>query len=159
MSAKAGIAAAIAIAAALGAGWFAIGFGQDSTATEKEPHFGGLDYVKLEPFAVPLIHEGALEGYLLTELVFTIDAKVKAAMSVPPEFIIKEEAFRTIYGEVVVDFDKLDRIDLEAVGRAMQEKVNARLEREVIASVLVQRLDYIPRDSVRDNAVRGGPEG
>jgi hypothetical protein len=159
MIAKAGFAATVAIGAALGAGWFAIGSGTRQEDAATDPHFGGLDYVKLEAFAVPLIHEGALEGYLLTEIVFTIDAKVKAAMSVPPEFLIKEEAFRTLYGEVAVDFDSLDRIDLEAIGLAMKAKVNERLKREVIGEVLVQRLDYVPRNDVRDNAVRNPVAG
>jgi hypothetical protein len=157
MIAKAGLAASIAISAALGAGWFAIQSAADGSDPAKDPHFGGLDYVKLEAFGVPVIHEGQLEGYLLTEIVFTIDAKVKASMSVPAEFLIKEDAFRSIYGEVLVDFDNLDRIDLAATGEAIRTKVNERLGREAIAEVLVQRLDYIPRDDIRDNAARASP--
>jgi hypothetical protein len=158
MIAKAAAAAFIAIASALGAGYFAIVSGHADAGKEADPHFGGLDYVKLEPFGVPIIHEGALEGYLLAEIVFTIDAKTKAALSVPAEFFIKEDAFRSIYGEVSVDFDNLDRVDLAALGASIRTKVNERLKSEAIAEVLVQRLDYIPRDNVRDNAARTVPE-
>lgn len=159
MIAKAGIAATVAIAAALGAGWFAIQSGKGKPETAKDPHFGGLDYVKLEAFGVPVIHDRELEGYLLAEIVFTIDAKVKAALSVPPEYLIKEDAFRTIYGEVVVDFDSLDRIDLAAMGDAIRNHVNERLKTDAIEEVLVQRLDYIPRDEIRDNAARDAATG
>lgn len=157
MSGKALVAAAVAIAAALGAGWFAIGSGAKHADTKADAHFGGLDYVKIDAFAVPVIESGVLEGYLLTELVFTIDAKTKAALSVPPEYFIKEDAFRSIYGEVAVDFDNLDRVDLAAMGEAIRANVNARLESEAIGSVLVQRLDYVPRSGIRDNAVRAAP--
>ncbi|NJR12996.1 MAG: hypothetical protein HC779_00040 [Phyllobacteriaceae bacterium] len=157
MIVKAGLAGLVAVAAALGAGYFAIGAAGHADPAADPAHFGGLDYVKLEPFAVPVIEDGALEGYVLTELVFTIDAHTKASLSVPPEFFIREDAFRSIYGEVAVDFDNLDRVDLEALGESIRGNVNARLETEAIASVLVQRFDYVARGAIRDNAVREQP--
>jgi hypothetical protein len=75
-------------------------------------------------------------------------------MSVPAEFLIKEEAFRTIYGEVTVDFDRLDRVDLAALAETIRKNVNVRLETEAVASVLVQKFDYIANAKIRDNAVR-----
>jgi hypothetical protein len=151
---KIAVAGIAAIAAALGAGYHAVGANAQHAEDKAAAHFGGLDYVRIAPFGVPLIKDGVLEGYLLTEWVFTIDAATKAAMSVPAEFLIKEEAFRTIYGEVTVDFDRLDRVNLAALAETIRKNVNVRLESEAVASVLVQKFDYIANAKIRDNAVR-----
>jgi hypothetical protein len=152
--AKLAIAGIVVLAAAFGAGWHAIGAGTPSADNAKPDHFGGLDYVRIQPFGVPVIEDGVLEGYVISEWVFTIDAKVKAAMSVPPELLLKEDAFRAVYGETLVDFDDLDRVDLAALGETMRARINARLGREVIGEVLVQKFDYVERDAIRDNDVR-----
>ena len=152
---KALIAGLLAIGAALGAGYYAIAARGAGIENQSAENFIGVDYVKIPSFAVPLIQDGKLEGYVLTEWVFTIDAKTKAALTVPPEVFIKEDAFRSIYGEVVVDFDNLDRVDLVALAETIRGNVNKRLGTAAITSALVQKFDVLPRDEIRDNNVRG----
>jgi hypothetical protein len=154
MIVKAGIAGIVVLAAAFGAGWHAIGSTASPSEDAPPDHFGGLDYVRIPPFGVPVIEDGVLEGYVISEWVFTIDAKAKASMSVPPELILKEDAYRAIYGETLIDFDDLDRVDLAALGATMRERINERLGRPVIDEVLVQKFDYVERDAIRDNEVR-----
>jgi hypothetical protein len=145
----------LAIAAALGAGYYAISASGAENGAKPADNFIGIDYVKIPPFAVPVIQDGVMEGYVLTEWVFTIDAKTKAALSVPPEVFIREDAFRSIYGEVVVDFDNLDRVDLVALAETIRTNVNTRLGTEAITSALVQKFDFVASDNVRDNGSRG----
>jgi hypothetical protein len=151
---KAAVAGLLAIAAALGAGYYAISASGADTGGKAAENFIGIDYVKIPSFAVPVIQNGLMEGYILTEWVFTIDAKTKAALTVPPEVFIREDAFRSIYGEVVVDFDNLDRVDLVALAETIRTNVNKRLGTEAITSALVQKFDFIPGDKVRDNGAR-----
>jgi hypothetical protein len=154
MIVKTAIAGFLAISAAMGAGYYAISAGGAEAGSKPAENFIGVDYVKIPPFAVPIIQDGKMEGYVLTEWVFTIDAKTKAALSVPPEVFIKEDAFRSIYGEVVVDFDNLDRVDLVALAETIRSNVNKRLGIEAITSALVQKFDFMPKDDVRDNSAR-----
>lgn len=153
---KIAIAGLIAIGSALGAGYFAIGATGNAHASgnAKPDHFGGIDYVKVPAFAVPVIQDGVLEGYIVSEWVFTIDAQIKSALSVPPEIFIREDAFRSLYSEVVVDFDSLDRVDLVKLAETIRTNVNKRIEADAITSVLVQKFDYIEREDIRDNNVR-----
>ena len=144
----------LVIAAALGAGYYAISAKDADAGGTASSGFVGIDYVKIPTFAVPIIHDGMMQGYILTEWVFTIDSKTKAALTVPPEIFIREDAFRSIYGEVLVDFDNLDRVDLVALGEAIRTNVNKRLGTEAITSALVQKFDFIPTDQVRDNDAR-----
>lgn len=153
---KIALAGLVAIGSALGAGYYAIGAASknDSKAAAGTDHFGGIDYVKIPSFAVPVIQDGVLEGYIVSEWVFTIDAKTKAALSVPPEIFIREDAFRSLYGEVVVDFDNLDRVDLVKLAEAIRLNVNKRIETDAITSVLVQKFDYVESKDIRDNSAR-----
>lgn len=153
---KIALAGLVAIGSALGAGYYAIGAAGKThdKAAGSADHFGGIDYVKIPSFAVPIIQDGVLEGYIVSEWVFTIDAKTKAALSVPPEIFIREDAFRSIYGEVVVDFDNLDRVDLVKLAEAIRINVNKRIATEAITSVLVQKFDYVESNDIRDNSAR-----
>ena len=144
----------LAIAAALGAGYYAISASGADAGAKPADNFIGVDYVKSPSFAVPVIQNGLMEGYIVTEWVFTIDAKTKAALTVPPEIFIREDAFRSIYGEVVVDFDNLDRVDLVALAETIRSNVNKRLGTEAITSAMVQKFDFIASDKVRDNGSR-----
>ena len=154
MIVKTGGAGILAIAAALGAGYYAISASGADAGAKPADNFIGVDYVKIPSFAVPVIQNGLMEGYIVTEWVFTIDAKTKAALTVPPEIFIREDAFRSIYGEVVVDFDNLDRVDLVALAETIRTNVNKRLGTEAITSALVQKFDFIASDKVRDNGSR-----
>jgi hypothetical protein len=154
MIAKIAIAGVLAIAASMGAGYYAISASGAAAGKASTENFIGIDYVKIPPFAVPIIQDGKMEGYVLTEWVFTIDAKTKAALTVPPEVFIKEDAYRSIYGEVVVDFDNLDRVDLVALAETIRGNVNKRLGTEAITSALVQKFDFMQKDDVRDNNAR-----
>jgi hypothetical protein len=151
---KTAVAGLLAIGAALGAGYYAISASGADTGGKAAENFIGIDYVKIPSFAVPVIQNGLMEGYILTEWVFTIDAKTKAALTVPPEVFIREDAFRSIYGEVVVDFDNLDRVDLVVLAETIRTNVNKRLGTDAITSALVQKFDFIPGDKVRDNGAR-----
>jgi hypothetical protein len=154
MIVKTAAAGLLAIGSALGAGYYAISASGAEISQNAPENFIGIDYVKIPSFAVPVIQNGKMEGYVLTEWVFTIDAKTKAALTVPPEVFIKEDAFRSIYGEVVVDFDNLDRVDLVALAETIRTNVNKRLGTEAITSALVQKFDFMPKDNVRDNVAR-----
>ena len=155
MIGKIAVAGFLAIAAALGAGYYAISASGAQTDGKPKENFIGVDYVKIPVIAVPIIQGGMMEGYVLTEWVFTIDAKTKAALTVPAEVFIREDVFRSIYGEVVVDFDNLDRVDLVALAETIRTNVNKRLGSEAITSALVQKFDFVQQDKVRDNGARG----
>ena len=154
MTIKTAMAGLFAIGAALGAGYYAISVSGADRGGVTPENLIGIDYVKIPPFAVPVIQNGLMEGYVVTEWVFTIDAKTKAALVVPPEVFIREDAFRSIYGELVVDFDNLDRVDLVALAETIRTNVNKRLGRDAISSALVQKLDFIPSEKIRDNDAR-----
>ncbi len=53
-----------------------------------KPLLGGLDYVKTDIISVPLVRDAAVQGYFLTNLVYTVDPAQVKKLSVPAPALI-----------------------------------------------------------------------
>ena len=60
--------------------------------------FGGLDYVKTDVMSVPIISNGSVAGYVVAQLVYTVDSNIRKKLTVPLEYFISDEIFRKFYG-------------------------------------------------------------
>lgn len=109
----------------------------------------GLRYEKTQPINVPMIRDGKLNGYTVVQLVYTADSVRLKAMPVPPGLFVADEALKLLYGDDSIDLDHLQRYDLKAFAAAVREKVNVRLESDIIRDVLVEQLSYFARDAMR----------
>jgi hypothetical protein len=103
----------------------------------------GLEHKKTRPISVPMIADGALQGYIMAQFVYTIDAKTAKKLAVPPDVFLLDEAFRAIYGDEKLDFRRLERFDLTTLTRSLHERVNGRLNADMIKDVLVQEFNYV----------------
>jgi hypothetical protein len=63
----------------------------------------GLDYVKTRPLSVPMIRDGQIAGYIVIELVYTVDVKVKSKLPVPLDVFLLDEAFRSLFASTEID--------------------------------------------------------
>ena len=116
-------------------------------ASQDQPE--GLVYEKTKVINVPMIADGGVQGYIVTELVFTADAKALRRLPVPPEPFVVDEAFRSIYGDEKLDFKNLGRYDLVKFAQTVRAQVNKRLQTEALQEVLVQDFNYVSRDQIR----------
>ena len=65
----------------------------------------------------------------------------------PPDDFIADEAFRELYsGEV--DFNHLQKYDLQGLTKALGQKINQRLGKEIIKDVLVEEFTYVPKRDI-----------
>jgi len=115
-----------------------------------EEFFGGLDYVKTEPVSVPIIEDGAVQGYVIAQFVFTADGKLLRRMSVPPQPFLVDEAYRTIYDNVLVDFTRPEKADLTKLTSLMRDNVNARFGTDLVKDVLVEQVNFVSANTVRN---------
>ncbi|MFD1695839.1 hypothetical protein [Roseibium aestuarii] len=113
-----------------------------------EAAMGGLDYESVPPVNVPIIADGALQGYVVAKLVFTADGDVLRSLSVPPHPFLVDEAFRFLYADERLDFHDLRRYDLAKLSEHLKGAANARLGKEVVRDVLVEELNYFDKDDV-----------
>jgi hypothetical protein len=119
------------------------------TFLPKEEYLQGLEYEKTRVLNVPMIADGSVQGYIVAQFVFTIDAKTHRQMTVPPEAFVVDEAFRTIYGDETLDFRSLGRQDLSGLTTTIRERVNQRIQADVIQEVLIEEFNYVSKEDLR----------
>lgn len=110
--------------------------------------FKGLDYVKTGVLSVPMFHEGKVYGYFLARLVFTAEAKRLAELKLPAEAIITDSLYTHLYANPNIDFTSRDRFDVEQFREDIRVAVNAKLGEEMVREILVEQIDFLPKDEV-----------
>lgn len=115
------------------------------------PFLGGLDYVRGDVVSIPVISNGVVHGYFLTRLVYTADPKELAALSVPPNDLITDELYTFLVGNKVIDFPKMDNFDLDAFRKGIKDALNKRIGKNVFHDVLVEQIDYLSKQDIRNN--------
>ena len=108
---------------------------------------GDLVRKKTMPLNVPMIANGIVEGYIVAQFIYLADTQSLKELSVPPNDFITDEAFRALYSGQV-DFNHLQKYDLQSLTKALAEKINQRLGREIIKDVLVEEFTYVPKGDI-----------
>ena len=99
---------------------------------------------KTHELNVPRIKDGAVKGYAVLELSYTVDLDALRKAEVAPDSILVDEAFRYVYGDDTIDFDHLDRFDLAKMSKSLIRAVNARVREDVLLDVGVLEFTYAP---------------
>ena len=152
------VAAAIwIVAATLGAVFFSFqtaGAKSDVTEKPSESMMGGLDYVKTEVISVPLIRNAEINGYFLARLVYTAEPHDLKKLTVPADSIITDVVYSYVYSDPSLDFSKYASLDLDAFRNGVRDRINARVKFDLVKDVLIEQIDYLTKDEIRDNAIR-----
>ncbi|PBB38319.1 hypothetical protein [Mesorhizobium sp. WSM3868] len=128
--------------------------GERGVGEPPKPMLGGLDYVKTDIISVPLVRDAKIDGYFLTKLVYTVEPDQIKKLSIPAPAIITDQVYSYLYSNPQIDFTKKDTIDLEAFRKAIRETVNARVGVELVHDVLIDQVNFLSKDEIRDNAIR-----
>ncbi|RWD59889.1 MAG: hypothetical protein E5V89_15660 [Mesorhizobium sp.] len=150
------IAAALWICAAtLGAVFYSFqAAGERGVGEPPRPMLGGLDYVKTDIISVPLVRDAKIDGYFLTKLVYTVEPDQMKKLSIPAPAIITDQVYSYLYSNPQIDFTKKETIDLDAFRKAIRDTVNARVGVELVHDVLIDQVNFLSKDEIRDNAIR-----
>ncbi|RWA73008.1 hypothetical protein [Mesorhizobium sp.] len=150
------IAAALWICAAtLGAVFYSFqAAGERGVGEPPKPMLGGLDYVKTDIISVPLIRGARIDGYFLTKLVYTVEPDQIKKLSIPAPALITDQVYSYLYANPQIDFTKKETIDLDAFRKAIRDTVNARVGVELVHDVLIDQVNFLSKDEIRDNAIR-----
>ncbi|MDG4852945.1 MAG: hypothetical protein EOQ64_14285 [Mesorhizobium sp.] len=128
--------------------------GERGVGEPPKPMLGGLDYVKTDIISVPLIRDAKIDGYFLTKLVYTVEPDQIKKLSIPAPAIITDQVYSYLYSNPQIDFTKKDTIDLDAFRKAIRDTVNARVGVELVHDVLIDQVNFLSKDEIRDNAIR-----
>jgi hypothetical protein len=108
-----------------------------------------LQQMQTKMLNVPIIKDGALQGYVLAQFVFTVETEKLKELSTKPEVVIVDEAFKLIYTGEAIDFRTMRRNDIAALSKLILTNVNKRLGETIVHDVLVQEFNYLPKDQLR----------
>jgi hypothetical protein len=128
--------------------------GARGDAEPPKPLLGGLDYVKTEIISVPLLRDSRIGGYFLTKLVYTVEPEKLNQLSIPAQALITDQVYSYLYANPQIDFTRENTLDLDDFRKNIRESINARVGAELVHEVLVEQVDFISKDEIRDNALR-----
>ena len=97
---------------------------------------------KTHEINVPRIKDGAVKGYAVMLLSYTVDLSEMRRAEMGPDSILVDEAFRYVYSDDTIDFDHLDRFDFAKMSKTLIHAVNARVKGDVLVDVGVQEFTY-----------------
>jgi hypothetical protein len=97
---------------------------------------------KTKEINVPIIRDGAVKGYLVTQLSYVVDLAVEKKLATPPDAFVVDETFRYVYTDEKIDFTHLDKLELEKMTRDLIQKVNSRMKADVITEMGIQECNF-----------------
>jgi hypothetical protein len=116
--------------------------------------FGGLDYVKTDVISVPILRNSRVDGYFLARLVYVVDPAKLKLLTVPVEAILVDEVYSYLYSNPQLDFSAKETLDLKIFRAGIRDAINARVQDALIDDILVEQIDFLSKDDIRDNSVR-----
>ena len=108
-----------------------------------------IEYKKTKEFTVPKISDGAIQGYVIVQLSYSMDAAALKSANAPPEVFLLDEAFRYIYADDTVDFNNLKKYDFQKFAKNMIQNVNARMNGSILKDVLIQEFNYMSKTDMK----------
>jgi hypothetical protein len=123
--------------------------GETVEAVRTEHKLEGLEFRKPAAITVPMVSDGRLRGYVVAKITFTANAKTMHTFPIDPQPFILDEAFRRIYTDGKVEFDHLSKYNLGDMTKAIKAAVNGRLGGEIVEDVLIDELNYVDKESLK----------
>jgi hypothetical protein len=140
---------------ALGSSYFFVQMNNSSSAhVPSEEEVEVVEFIKTDMVSVPVIRGGKVQGYLVAQLSFAVNKAETAKLPFEPAPYLVDVAYRALYENSIIDFSQLQPQDLTLLARKISEGANAKLGGAVVKDVLMNEINYVPRDEVRTNWVR-----
>ncbi len=117
----------------------------------EDTRLDGLEYRKPGPLTVPMISDGRLSGYVVAKIVFTAQARALRDFPIDPQPFVMDAAFRRIYTDGRIEFDQMSKYNLDEITSAIKANVNSRLGFDLIQDVLVEEINYVPKDGLKQS--------
>ncbi|RCW82245.1 hypothetical protein [Phyllobacterium bourgognense] len=113
-----------------------------------------LDDGKTEVFSVPIIVDNAVQGYVVSQLAYTLDHTVNASFKIPVSYFINDEIFSQFYGHYS-DVKNIQDVKFDDVKKSIIDGVNARFPQPLVKDLLVEQFNYITAKEIRDQNTKG----
>ena len=81
-------------------------------------------------------------------------AEVLPRLQAEAESLMVDEVYTYLFSNPLIDFSKPEAIDLDAFRAALRDRINLRTETKLVHEVLVEQIDFLSKDEIRDNTIR-----
>lgn len=141
---------------ALASVYFSVQLANKDVSKEPDPAmFGGLETIVGEVNSIPVISSGAVQGYFITRLSYTVDPLKAAALTIPVPDLITDALYSALLGEPVINFPDIESFDLEAFKTLVLGSLNERVGDTVFHDVIVEQIDFLSKEDIRANNQQG----
>lgn len=106
------------------------------------------EYVPGELITVPVITDGAVQGYFLTKLSFAVDKNKIKHLDVPLKETVTNALFDILVGKQLINVADRNSFDLATFKTAVKDGLNADMHDQVVFEVLVEQLEYLSKEDV-----------
>ena len=111
-----------------------------------------LELVKGETITVPVIGNGAVNGYFLGRISFMMHKDMIAGLNLPITEMTTDELFSLLVGNKMIDVSNIKAFDPGAFREEIKKGMNERLGGEYVAEVMLEQLDYLSKEDVKDTS-------
>lgn len=126
----------------------------ETEATEKAASVLSAKYIKLDPITVALIRAGEVKGYVILEVAIAVDDHAESESKVPLQYLLRDLVLGNVHSDPQLDFYRLEQYDIGALGKKLTSDINEKLGKELVQDVLVQDINFISKQDVRDMLMR-----
>ena len=124
-----------------------------AAAASQDPVTEAPAAIALKSITVPVIANGALQGYVLVQITVSAKSGLLKSLPQPPNLFLTDEAFKTVYEEEQVDFKHLEKQNLAGLSKKITGNINARAGVPVAEDVFIQELHYFSKQDMKHGSL------
>ena len=68
--------------------------------------------------------------------------------------VVRTQVYSYVYGNPDLDFVSHETLDLDVFRDGIRKKINEKVGEDLIHEVLVEQVDFLSKDEIRDNTIR-----
>ncbi|MFY9643017.1 MAG: hypothetical protein WAK07_19270 [Rhodomicrobium sp.] len=132
----------------LGFAYFGAKMQREPAAANSQPAADAPTLIALKAMTVPVIANGAMQGYVLAQISVSATPEALKTLPQPADVLIADSVFNTLYAEEQVDFKHLRKQDLSKLSNKILENINAKTGVPLASGVFIQELHYLSKQEV-----------
>ena len=127
---------------------------QPLPATEEHEKKPEVEYINLPPITSVIVRDKSIRGYVIAEFSVSVAKDKRDEIKRPLELVLRDLVIKGMHANKKLDIFKLDDFDVAEFSEELRDQLNHKLGDGFVESVLVQDLNFISKEDVRDMLLR-----
>ncbi len=138
-----------------GSAYFFSSYMHSSTSSEEsEVDLDELTNINIDSMSIALIRNNGIIGYLMLSTVIIVDRDMSEYISIPVKYYARDVIISTVHKNENLDVYRLDKFDYTEFQNEVVTNINATIGKKMVHKMLIQNIDFITKDDVRDLQLR-----